>query len=131
MRPVDYFRLFSAPLAWYKGGQKENAMLYELRQYRIKKGKMKQWVKLFEEEIVPLQVSKGMVVAGSFTAVKEANLFVWLRRFANTAERTKLYARVYESEQWKKVLTPKVDAVLDRSAIVVTLLSPTRKSILQ
>ena len=105
-------------------------MLYELRQYRIKKGKMKQWVKLFEEEIVPLQVAKGMVIAGSFTAVKEANLFVWLRRFANEAERTKLYARVYESEQWKKVLVPKVDAVLDRSEIVMTLLSPTRKSIL-
>ena len=106
-------------------------MLYELRQYQIKKGKMKQWVKLFEEEIVPLQVAKGMVIAGSFTAVKEANLFVWLRRFANTAERTKLYAKVYESEQWKTVLLPKVDAVLDRSAIVTTLLSPTRKSILQ
>jgi len=106
-------------------------MLYELRQYRIKKGKMKQWVKLFEEEIVPLQVAKGMVIAGSFTAVKDANLFVWLRRFANEAERTRLYARVYESEQWTKVLAPKVDAVLDRSAIVMTLLSPTRRSILQ
>ena len=106
-------------------------MLYELRQYRIKKGKMKQWVKLFEEEIVPLQVSKGMVIAGSFTAVKDANLFVWLRRFANETDRTKLYAKVYESEQWKKVLVPKVDAVLDRSEIVMTLLSPTRRSILQ
>ena len=106
-------------------------MVYELRQYRIRKGKMKEWVKLMESDIIPFQVSKGMVIAGSFTAVKEANLFVWLRRFANTAERTKLYAKVYESEQWKKVLLPKVDAVLDRSAIVTTLLSPTRKSILQ
>lgn len=106
-------------------------MLYELRRYQVKKGKMKQWVKLFEEEVVPFQVSKGMVIAGSFTAVKEANLFVWLRRFATEAERTKLYARVYESEQWKKVLLPKVDALLNRSEIVMTLLSPTRKSVLQ
>jgi hypothetical protein len=106
-------------------------MLYELRHYRIKNGKMKQWVKLFEEEIVPLQVSHGMVIAGSFTAVKEKNLFVWLRRFANETERTKLYAKVYESEQWKKVLQPKIDAVLSKSEIVMTLLTPTRKSILQ
>ena len=106
-------------------------MVYELRQYRIRKGKMKEWVKLMESDIIPFQVSKGMVIAGSFTAVKEASLFVWLRRFANEAERTKLYAKVYESEQWKKVLLPKIDAVLDRSAIVTTLLSPTRKSILQ
>jgi len=34
-------------------------MLYELRQYRVKKGKMKQWLRLMEEEIKPFQVSQG------------------------------------------------------------------------
>ena len=35
---------------------------YELRQYKVKKGKMKEWLKIMEEEIIPFQVSKGMVI---------------------------------------------------------------------
>jgi hypothetical protein len=105
--------------------------IYELRQYKVKKGRMKQWVKLFEEQIVPFQVSHGMVVPGSFTAIEKTDQFVWLRRFKNEAERTRLYDRVYKSEHWKKVLVPRVDAVLDRAAIVTTLMSPTAKSVLQ
>ena len=57
-------------------------MLYELRQYKVNSGKMKQWVKLAEEQIIPFQTSHGMVVPGSFTAVKDTRMFVWLRRFS-------------------------------------------------
>ncbi len=106
-------------------------MLYELRQYKIKSGKMRQWVKLAEEQIIPFQVSCGMVVPGSFTAVKDSRLFVWLRRFKNEADRARLYKKVYESDHWKNVLTPRIDALLDRSAIVVTQMVPTPRSVLQ
>ena len=106
-------------------------MLYELREYRIRKGKMRQWLKLFEEEIVPFQVSKGMVIPGSFTAVKKPDTFIWLRRFGNEAERVRLYRKVYDTEHWEKVIQPKVDAVLDVSAIVVTQLTPTPRSVLR
>ena len=106
-------------------------MLYELREYRIRKGKMRQWLKLFEEEIVPFQVSKGMVIPGSFTAVKLPLTFIWLRRFRNEAERARLYRKVYGTDHWEKVIQPQVDAVLDVSAIVVTQLTPTARSVLQ
>jgi hypothetical protein len=106
-------------------------MLYELREYRIYKGKMKQWLRLFEEEIVPFQVAKGMVIPGSFTAVKKPDTFIWLRRFRNEAERVRLYKKVYNTEHWEKVLQPKVDEVLDVKKIVVTPLSPTACSVLQ
>ena len=39
---------------------------YELRQYLVRPGKMAEWVKIMEEEIIPFQVSKGMVICGSF-----------------------------------------------------------------
>ena len=39
---------------------------YELRQYFVRPGKMNEWVKIMEEEIIPFQVSKGMVICGSF-----------------------------------------------------------------
>jgi hypothetical protein len=106
-------------------------VLYELRQYRIRKGKMKQWLRLMEEEIMPFQVSQGMVVAAGFTAPKEADLYVWLRRFKNEAERKRLYRKVYQSDHWKRVLAPKIDAVLDTNLIMVTDLVPTPKSVLQ
>ena len=106
-------------------------MVYELREYRIRKGKMKQWLKLFEEEILPFQVERGMVIAGSFTAVKKPELFVWLRRFKNEAERVRLYKRVYETERWEKLIQPRVREVMDTSSIVVTQLTPTPKSVLQ
>ncbi len=105
-------------------------MVYELRQYRIRKGKMKEWVKVMENDIIPFQVSKGMVVAGSFTAPEDPTLFVWIRRFRSEAHRARLYAKVYESDHWKTVIKPKVDRLMDRSAIVVTKLEPTPASVL-
>ena len=41
-------------------------MFFELRQYRIKKGKMKRWVKFMDEVLIPFQISQGIVVVGSF-----------------------------------------------------------------
>lgn len=105
-------------------------MLYELRQYRIRKGKMKEWVKLMESDIIPFQVSKGMVIAGSFTAVEDASLYVWIRRFRNEAHRKRLYDAVYKSDQWRKAISPRIDKLLDRSSIVVTKLTPTSASVL-
>ncbi len=106
-------------------------MLYELRRYTIKKGKMKPWVKLFEEEIMPFQVSKGMVITGLFTVEKEPDTFIWMRRFKNEAERKKLYAAVYETPEWREGISPKIDKLLIRKSIVVTRLIPTPKSVTQ
>jgi len=43
---------------------------YELRQYHVRPGKMDEWVKIMEQEIIPFQVSKGMVITGSFRGEK-------------------------------------------------------------
>ena len=106
-------------------------MFYELRRYTVHKGKMKQWVKLMEEEIIPFQTSMGMVISGSFTVEKSDTLYIWLRRFASEAERKRLYAKVYGSAHWKKVIDPKVRSLLDIPSIVVERLAPTAISVLQ
>ena len=62
-------------------------MFFELRQYRVKDGQRDRWVKLMEEKIIPFQISKGMVVIGSFVGQKEEDLYVWIRRFASEEER--------------------------------------------
>ena len=39
---------------------------YELRQYKVLPGKMGDWVEMMETEIIPFQISKGMVITGSY-----------------------------------------------------------------
>ena len=41
-------------------------MFFELRQYRMRPGHEENWVKYMEEVIIPFQISKGMVILGSF-----------------------------------------------------------------
>ena len=101
---------------------------YELRQYKVLPGKMDEWVKIMEQEIIPFQVSKGLVICGSFRGETDDSVFVWLRRFESEAEREAQYKGVYESDHWKNEIAPRVSDYLDRSAMVVTRIVPTAKS---
>ena len=56
---------------------------------------------------------------------------VWMRRFESETERERLYKAVYESEHWKNVIAPKVTELIDRSAINVQRIVPTRLSTAQ
>ena len=106
-------------------------MLFELRQYRIRDGKRDQWVRLMEEEIIPFQMSKGVVVVGSFVALEEDDLYVWIRRFENDSERKRLYKEIYESDTWINKIKPQAEQMLIRESIINTLLEPTPKSVIQ
>ncbi len=104
---------------------------YELRRYRVRPGKMDDWVRCMEEVIIPFQVARGMVIAGSFRGEQDDSTYVWLRRFESEAERERLYAEVYESNEWKQEISPRVGELIDRSAIEVTRLVATPKSVLR
>lgn len=106
-------------------------MFFELRQYRMRPGKRAEWVAMMEEEIIPFQVAKGMVVVGSFVGQEEDDLYVWIRRFENEEERKRLYAAVYQSEHWQNELSPRVGQLIDRDRIVVTRLDSTPKSVIR
>ena len=106
-------------------------MFFEFRQYAIKPGKRAEWVKFMESEIIPYQVSCGMVVIGSFVDEQDENLYYWIRRFKNEKERERLYKAVYESAEWKNRIGPQVGELLYREKIVVKRLEPTSKSVIQ
>ena len=106
-------------------------MLFELRQYGIRPGRQKAFVKVMEQDVIPFQVSQGMVILGSFTGEQDESVYVWIRRFKNEAERERLYKAVYESDHWKNVIAPKLGPMLDRESIKVTRLNPTPKSPIQ
>lgn len=104
---------------------------YELRQYPVLPGKMNEWVEFMEQEIIPFQVSKGMVITGSYRGEEDETVYVWTRRFESESEREALYAAVYESDHWKNEIAPKVPALIDRSGIQVTRIVPTSRSVSQ
>ena len=106
-------------------------MFFELREYRIKDGKRKRWVKLMEEKIIPFQISKGMVAVGSFVALDEPDLYVWIRRFENEEEAERLCKEVYESEYWRTEIKPESDEMLDRDRMRITRLAATEKSVIR
>ena len=101
---------------------------YELRQYKIRPGKMDAWLKLMEGEIIPFQVSKGAVITASFRGETDESIYVWIRRFESESERERLYKAVYESDFWKNTIAPQVGELIDRSAINVQRIVPTRMS---
>jgi hypothetical protein len=106
-------------------------MFFELRQYRIKDGQRERWVEFMEQEIMPFQISKGMVVIGSFVGQEEDDLYVWIRRFESEEERECLYKAVYESDRWRNEIGPKVGDLLDREKTIVTRLEATSKSVIR
>ncbi len=87
---------------------------YELRKYKIRKAKMNDWLKLMEGEIIPFQVSKGMVITGSFRGETDDSVYIWLRRFNSEKERERLYKAVYENPHWVNEIAPRVGKLIHR-----------------
>lgn len=106
-------------------------MFFELREYRTLPGQRENWVRFMEEEIIPFQVSKGMVIVGSFVGEEEDDLYIWVRRFNSEQDREALYEAVYESDRWVNEIGPKVPEMLDRDKIVVRRIEATPHSVIQ
>lgn len=106
-------------------------MFFELREYRTLPGQRENWVNFMEEEIIPFQVSKGMVILGSFTGEEEDDLYIWVRRFESESERERLYEAVYQSDRWLNEIGPKVPEMIDRAKIVVRRIEATPRSVIQ
>lgn len=104
---------------------------YEVRQYEIRPGKMEAWLKLMQEEILPFQVERGMLIPAMFHGEEDDSVFIWLRRFESEAERERLYKAVYEDERWTGDISPRVGELIDRETIRVQRVLPLDLSALQ
>ena len=124
------------------------SVFFELRKYKVFPGKMNDWITLMEEIIIPFQVSKGMVIHGSFIErdmdefklidgsrqlqrKENTNKYIWIRRFENEKHKEDLYKDVYESDIWINEIGPKVSKLIDRNSIIVHNLYSTNLSIMK
>ena len=121
---------------------------FELRIYRVNPGMMEEWVNLMEKVIIPFQVSKGVVINGSFIEKsidifslsdgsrqmdrkEDRNAYIWIRRFESEEQKESLYKDVYESEEWINNIGPKVAKLIDRNSMVIHNLYSTDLSIIK
>ena len=105
-------------------------MFFELRVYPLQPGKGDEFAKYMDDEIIPYQLSKGMVILGSF--LNEAkDTYVWIRRFDDEADREARYDAVYNNDHWRDEIEPKLPALMDVDALQVTILKATPRSFMQ
>ena len=104
---------------------------FEIRQYPIRPGKMEEWIEFMQTKIIPFQVSKGMVITGSFQGEEDKSVYVWIRRFESEVDRERLYEAVYQSDYWKNEVSPQVPDLIDRDGIVVQRVLATSLSTMQ
>lgn len=104
---------------------------YEIRQYEIRPGKMAEWLKMMDEEILPFQAACGMVIPAIFHGEEDDTVFIWLRRFETEADRARLYKAVYEAPEWVNDMSPRVGQLINRETIRVQRVVPGAMSVLQ
>jgi hypothetical protein len=104
---------------------------FELRRYKPLPGKMDGWVKMMEEQIIPFQASKGMVICGSFRGETDDSVYIWIRRFESEEQRLAQYEAVYASDFWKANIDPVWQNYHRRADIVVTRIVATPHSPIQ
>lgn len=75
-------------------------MLLEIRTYWLRPGRRSEFVAWFEDEVAPAMEAAGMTIVGSFESLDEDDVFVYLRRFRDEAERDRLTTRFYSGEAW-------------------------------
>ncbi len=104
-------------------------MQYELRREQAKPGCFDELVACMDELVVPLHQEKGMTVAGAF--VDADGGFLWLRRFADDAEREAVVDAVHRDPRWRDEVGPAVRALLADDGSTTVNLLPTARSALR
>ncbi|MEZ9718589.1 hypothetical protein AB4234_16080 [Vibrio cyclitrophicus] len=96
----------------------------ELREYKIRPGKTSEWLRWMQEELLPYQRSKGMVIVDTYIQTDDTgtDFFVWLREFENEEARQRIYEETY-NDWWISEIRPKVFTLIDEASISVKLLS--------
>lgn len=102
----------------------------EIRIYTIHEGKRDEFVKLYDEVLLPAQRRFGLDVLGQFTALDDDQTFVWLRRFASQEERERKWEEFYGSDLWQLDLGPRANPLMKDWSNVIAV-TPTPGSAIQ
>ncbi|MCP2265295.1 hypothetical protein ACFQHV_02390 [Promicromonospora thailandica] len=95
-------------------------MFYEIRTEHPRTGRGADLVHYMDEIVVPLHRAMGMDVLGTFTAAGDDEAFVWIRRFEDDTERTRVLDAVHQHPRFAGVAAT-VSTLVARSGSTVRL----------
>jgi NIPSNAP len=98
--------------------------------YTIHEGKREEFVKLFDEVLLPAQRQIGLEVLGQFISIDDQQTFLWLRRFDSQEERWRRWDEFYGSDLWRNRLGPRANPLMKDSSNVIAV-EPTPGSAIQ
>jgi hypothetical protein len=104
-------------------------MHYEIRREQARPGRFEELVACMEDLVIPLHQDKGMTVVGTFLDTDSG--FVWLRRFADDAERDAVVDAVHQDPRWRDEVGPAIRALLAEDGSTAMSLLPTTHSALR
>lgn len=102
--------------------------IFEVRVYPVKEGGMDEWVEFMHQKVRPFIESKGMKVHGMFRGLEDPNCYIFIRSFANSAERERLIEAVYGSQDWQENYKPTVRRLVDVENSVIHVMNDTSES---
>jgi hypothetical protein len=98
--------------------------------YTIHEGKREEFVKLFDEVLLPARRQIGLEVLGQFISIDDQQTFLWLRRFDSQEERWRRWDEFYGSDLWRNRLGPRANPLMKDSSNVIAV-EPTPGSAIQ
>jgi NIPSNAP len=101
-------------------------VFYEIRTEHAHPGRGAELAGYLAGTVIPLHEERGMHVAGSFTALDDEDVFVWIRRFEDAADRERVLEAVHRDPRCPAVADT-VSALTAESASTVRL-APTAGS---
>ena len=95
------------------------APLIEMRTYRLKAGRRKEFLDVFRAKTVPAHHAIGMKVIGPFLSVDDPDVFFWMRVFPDARAREPMRAAFYEGSLWKEELEAQLLPLLETYDVVL------------
>jgi hypothetical protein len=95
-------------------------MIVEVRTYKIKPGRRKEFLGLFDAQAVPTQRTLGIKILGPLIDIENPDTFVFLRGFPTLEARDEMKAAFYEGHKWKNELEAIAMPMIDSYAVILT-----------
>lgn len=95
-------------------------MIIEMRTYKTKPGKRKEFLEIFRSRSVPAHAEIGMKILGPFLSIDDPDVFFFMRGFPDLPSREPMKAKFYEGALWKSELESLLMPMLEKyEAILV------------
>jgi NIPSNAP len=96
-----------------------DAVIIEMRTYKIKPGQREEFLEIFESKSVPAHQEIGMKILGPYLSIEDPDTFFFMRAFPDLQSRDPMKEQFYEGTLWKRELEQKLMPMIDKYDVVL------------